>query len=59
MGSCIHHARQQMDRIMLANNKDFGFWHLLPEKPGDLQSIHARHADVEKDQVGLEFPGFY
>jgi len=44
---------------MLANNKDLGFWHLLPEKPGDLQSIHARHADVEKDQVGLEFPGFY
>ena len=44
---------------MLANDKDLGFWHLLPEKPGYLQSIHARHADIEKDQVGLEFPGFH
>ena len=44
---------------MLANDKDLGFWHLLTEKSGDLQSVHARHAYVEKDQVGLEFLGFY
>jgi hypothetical protein len=48
-----------MNRIMLANDKDLGFRHLLPEKPSYLQSIHAWHAYVEKDQVGLEFLGFH
>jgi hypothetical protein len=51
-------AWQQLNRIMLAYYEDLRLWDFLPQEARYFQAIDARHADIEKDQVGLELSCF-
>jgi hypothetical protein len=44
-----------MGWIMLAHHNDFDFRQLLSQAPGDIQASDARHADIEENDVRLQF----
>jgi hypothetical protein len=43
---------------MLADHQDPRLWDFLPQEARYFQSIDARHADIEKYQVGQELSCF-
>jgi len=54
----LNDARQQVNRIMLANHQNLRFRQFFPEKTSCLQLVHARHTEIEQDHVGQEFSCF-
>ena|ERR1700730_8888043 len=55
MSASLKHSRQHLNRIMLAHDNDLRVGRFLSEYPGHVQSIHAGHTYVEKDDIGTEF----
>jgi hypothetical protein len=51
----LKRARPQVPRIMLAQDDGLGERRLRAQKPGHFQAVGAGHADVQQNQIRLQF----